>query len=106
MATKISRADVRDRLSKTGVSSGTILFDEKPIGRFVSYGKGGSRGNIGARTAYGSRIYRGAASIEVEAGSTRVMLDKVAAELSRAIKAGLWPADHQGDVSSNAGRAA
>ncbi|WP_186214645.1 hypothetical protein [Burkholderia gladioli] len=91
MVSKVSKASVRDRLTKTGYSSGEILFDGTRIGRFVSYGKGSGRGNVGSRTVYGSRIYQGAVSIEAEAATTRVLLDKVAAELARAINAGKWP---------------
>lgn len=91
MVSKESRASVRDRLTKTGYSSGEILFDGVRIGRFVSYGKGSGRGNVGSRTVYGSRIYKGAVSIEVEAATTRVLLDKVAVELARAINAVSWP---------------
>ena len=87
---RVSKANLRERLSKTGFSSGDILLDDVSIGRFVSYGKGRGQSSAGAKTVYGSRIYRAGLKIEVEAQSTRVLLDKVAGEIAKAIKSGAW----------------
>ena len=88
-------AGVRARL-KAGPDfrDGGIALDGIRIGRWVSYGAGRGQGNVGSRTVYGSRIYRGV-SIEEEAGSTRVLLDKVARRIAKAMKDGTWKEKEQ-----------
>lgn len=86
----VTKAEVRARIDHQGFSGGSILLDGENIGRFVTYGGGRLRGNIGSMTIYGSRIYRAGLSIEVEGASLRVMLDKVAAAIARAMKQGKW----------------
>lgn len=100
---KLTKAAVRVRLSSEGYSYGSILLDGSKIGSFVSYGKGGrQRGNVCSKTAYGSRISRHGLSIEEEAGSVRVLLDKVAGALAKAVNSGDWPVPQveQTDVSA------
>lgn len=67
---------------------GVIRYDGAEIGRHVSYGKGGTHGNLGARTVHASRIYGfHGGTIEVEAGSSRVLRDKVAKAIARILRA-------------------
>lgn len=67
---------------------GAIVYDDVVIGRHVTYGKGGTRGNVGTRTVHASRIYGfHGEKIEVEAGSARVLRDKVAKSIHRILRA-------------------
>lgn len=85
-----SKQKLRERLSKTGFVGGEILLDGNPIGRFVTYGKESAKRSPFVKNVYGSRIYHGSARIEVEATTSSAMLNKVAAEIAKAIRKGTW----------------
>ena len=81
--------ELRSRLNSG--PQGAILLEGEQIGRFVTFGRGRGRG-LATRTVYATRIYRHGCAIEEEAGSLRVLLDKTARALARAMKAGKWSA--------------
>lgn len=78
MNKKLSIAECKRKLEITGFSFGPVLFDGKPMGRFVTHGHRSDR----ARTVYASRIYS-PFKIEVEASSKSALIDKIAREISR-----------------------
>lgn len=68
-----------------------ILLSGESIGRLVRYGVNPKRGNVGARTEFGSRIFAHGTSIEVAGPNSRSVLVKVASEISRLMREGVWP---------------
>lgn len=95
MATKnpVSVASITARLtSEKCLSGGAIYLGTKKIGSFVTYGK--INPNSQKRTTiYGSRIYS-PVKIQVEAVTRTALLNKIAAELSKAMKSGAFPSDY------------
>ena len=69
-----------------------ILLDGKPIGRMVTYAQ--------SRTAYATHISK-PTKIVIEAGSRRVLLDKLAVVLAREMRAGRWPALKESSIEQS-----
>jgi hypothetical protein len=73
-------------------SGGSVYLGTKNIGSFVTYGKI-NPSTQKRTTMYGSRIYS-PVKIQVEAVTRTALLNKIAAELSKAMKAGSFPSDY------------
>lgn len=79
-AKKISVTSVKEILQAKGFSGGSILFDGRRLGSFVTHGHKSGNGN----TVYASRIFK-PCRIQVEGATKRSMLNKVASALARRI---------------------
>lgn len=84
----LTKANVRDDL-KIGHEGRekTIEFDGQRIGRIVSFGKRGGMDRKRIVTVWASRIYQPGLQIEAEASSPASLLEKVATEIVRHLKA-------------------
>jgi hypothetical protein len=85
----ISKANLRDDLKMTFEPGGRrgIELDGQRLGGMVHYGKAVGFDRKRVKTVYASRIYQNGLKIEVEASSPSSVLDKVATELARQLKA-------------------
>lgn len=85
----ITKANLRDDLKMTFEPGGRrgIELDGQRIGGLVHYGKHVGFDRKKVKTVYASRIYQNGLKIEVEASNPSSVLDKVAAELARQLKA-------------------
>lgn len=95
MATKnpVSVASITARLTaEKCLSGGAIYLGTKKIGSFVTYGKI-NPSTQKRTTMYGSRIFS-PVKIQVEAVTRTALLNKIATELSKAMKAGTFPSDY------------
>jgi ribosomal protein L20A (L18A) len=85
----ISKSNLRDDLKMTfepGGRRGIELAGQR-IGGLVHYGKHVGFDRKKVKTVYASRIYQDGLKIEVEASNPSSVLDKVASELARQMKA-------------------
>lgn len=97
----ITRDNVRNEL-KTVYEKGqgdAIFLGEERIGRLVRFGKATGMSRKTVKTVYASRIYgHGFGTIEAEGSSPRSVLDKVAAEVTRKLKAAAKEAKSEAEV--------
>lgn len=84
----LTKANVRDDL-KIGHEGRekTIEFDGQRIGRIVSFGRRVGMDRKRVVTVWASRIYQPGLQIEAEASNPASLLDKVATEIVRRLKA-------------------
>ena len=85
----MSVARVRALLQLDRADRARLVFDGVPIGRVVRYGV--VTKTLGRATRFGSRVARGSVRIEAEAKTVPALLNKVAAEIAAAMRAGHWP---------------
>lgn len=85
----ISKANLRDDLKMTFEDGGRrgIELDGQRIGGMVHYGKRIGFDRKKVKTVWASRIYQDGLRIEIEGPNPSSVLDKVAAELARQLKA-------------------
>lgn len=92
MRENITKASVLEKLKIVHESGNVkVHYDGSPIGSIVRYGKSVGFSRQKVKSVYGSRIYGKIGdvylSIEEEAGSPNVVLDKVASAIARKLKA-------------------
>ncbi len=85
----ISKANLRDDLEMTFEPGGRrgIALEGQRIGGMVHFGRSVGMDRKKVKTVWASRIYGDGLRIEVEASNPSGVLDKVAAELARQLKA-------------------
>jgi hypothetical protein len=88
---RLTKEQVREKITTTGSAhhNSRVFYDGHQIGSIVAYGHSSAkfrRGNVSSRTVYSTRF--GIRIENVEASSIRVLLDRVAAKVAKAIREG------------------